>query len=64
MTSISVSFVKAVLRFAFTLGMVALSVSGWSILSFLIATTFLSPRSTVTSGPWFETRSQICLAVG
>jgi len=50
-------------NFAYTSGMVALSVSGWSILSFLIAVTFLSPRSTVTSGPWFKTRSQICSAV-
>jgi hypothetical protein len=38
---------------------VALSVSGWSILKFLIAVTIFSPRSTITSGPWFETRSQI-----
>ena len=50
-------------NFAYTSGMVALSLSEWSILSFLIAVTFLSRRSTVTNGPWFETRSQICLAV-
>lgn len=50
-------------NFAYTSGMVALSVSGWSIWSLLIAVTFLSPRNTVTSGLWFETRSQICLAV-